>query len=218
MSQPIITEKELLAALHARYAAKQFAPDRPIPDATWAALEETLVQTQSAFGLQPWKFLVIDSPELRHRLRPFSWDQSAVTDASKFVVFLARKHTNAADVGHYLDRIAQVRKVTPESLDGFRERILETLGASAASQKIGDWAARQLYIGLGQFTTAAALLGVDTCPIEGIEPEKYDAILELEGTPFTTVFTVAAGYGLPTDKYASLPKVRFPLSEVLEHR
>ncbi|MDR2845590.1 MAG: NAD(P)H-dependent oxidoreductase [Puniceicoccales bacterium] len=217
MSTPI-TEQQLLNALHTRYATKQFDPQRKIPASTWAALEETLVQTQSAFGVQPWKFLVIDTPALRAALRPHSWDQSAVTDADKFVVFLARRHTDATDVDHYLARIAAVRQIAPESLASFKSVIVETLSARAATGKLTEWAARQLYIGLGQFTTAAALLGVDTCPIEGIEPEKYDEILNLRGTPFTTIFTVAAGYHSTADKYATLPKVRFPLAEVLEHR
>jgi nitroreductase len=216
--KPTLNDQQLLTALKTRFATKQFDPARKIPDTTWAALEETLVLTQSAFGAQPWKFLVIDAPELRKKLRPFSWDQSAVTDAAKFVVFLARKHTRDTDVDHYLARIAEVRGVTPQSLAKFREVILETLNARTKSRKVKEWAARQLYIGLGQFTTAAALLGVDTCPIEGIEPAKYDEILNLENTPFTTIFTVAAGYALPTDKYATLPKVRFPLAEVIEHR
>lgn len=216
--KPTINEQQLLTVLRDRFATKQFDPARCIPNTTWSALEETLVLTQSAFGAQPWKFLVIDTPELRKELRPHTWDQSAVTNASKFIVFLARKSTRETDVDHYLARIAEVRGVTLESLAKFREVILETVKAHSESHKIKEWAIRQLYIGLGQFTTAAALLGVDTCPIEGLDPRKYDEILHLRNTPFTAVFTIAAGYALPTDKYATLAKVRFPLSKVIEHR
>jgi nitroreductase len=214
---PVLSEAVLLGALKTRYATKLFDPQRKIPEPAWAALEETLVLSQSAFGAQPWKFLVADSPEIRARLRPHTWDQPAVTDASKFVIFLARKKTAAADIEHYLARIAEVRGVAAQSLDGFKTVILEKLGACAAAGKLADWAARQLYIALGQFTTAAALLGVDTCPIEGLEPQKYDEILQLGETPFTTVLTVAAGYHTEADKYASLPKVRFPLDESVAH-
>jgi nitroreductase len=216
--QSTLSEQQLTASLKARFATKRFDPARQIPPATWAALEETLVLTQSAFGLQPWKFLIIDTPELRSQLRPHTWDQSAVTDASKFIVFLARKHTREGDVEHYLARIAEVRGVSLESLGRFRGVMLETLKARTESHKIKEWAARQLYIGLGQFTTAAALLGVDTCPIEGLEPRKYDEILGLSNTPFTAIFTVAAGYALPDDEYGKLAKVRFPIGEVIEHR
>ncbi|MDR3228721.1 MAG: NAD(P)H-dependent oxidoreductase [Puniceicoccales bacterium] len=214
---PVLSESALLGTLKTRYATKLFDPQRKIPEPTWTALEETLVLSQSAFGAQPWKFLVVDSPKIRARLRPHTWDQPAVTDASKFVVFLARKATSSVDIAHYLARIAEVRGVTTQSLKGFNEVILETLSERALNGKLTDWAARQLYIALGQFTTAAALLGVDTCPIEGLEPKKYDEILQLGDTSFTTVLTVAAGYRLETDKYASLAKVRFPLAEVVQH-
>jgi nitroreductase len=74
-----------------------------------------------------------------------------------------------------------------------------------------------VYIALGQFMAAAAVLGVDACPMEGLEPSAYDSILGLEGTGYSTVVVCAAGYRAADDKYASLPKVRFPTSEVVQH-
>jgi nitroreductase len=76
---------------------------------------------------------------------------------------------------------------------------------------------RQAYIALGEFMTAAALLGVDTCPMEGLEPAGYDGILGLSGQGYGTVCACAAGYRAPDDKYASLPKVRFKPDDVLVH-
>jgi nitroreductase len=214
---PVLTEVALLGTLKTRYATKLFDPQRKIPAPTWAALEETLVLSQSAFGAQPWKFLVVDSQKIRTRLRPHTWDQPAVTDASKFVAFLARKATCSVDIAHYLARIAEVRGITIQSLKGFNDVILETLSERALDGKLTDWAARQLYIALGQFTTAAALLGVDTCPIEGLDPKKYNEVLQLGDSPFTAVLTVAAGYRSEMDKYAALAKVRFPLAEIVQH-
>jgi len=88
----------LLAALHLRYATKVFDSSRSIEPTTWSALEEALVLTPSTYGLQPWEFLVIDDPTLRADLRPFSWNQSQITDASHLVVFLARRTITAADL------------------------------------------------------------------------------------------------------------------------
>ena len=81
-----------------------------------------------------------------------------------------------------------------------------------------EWAARQAYIALGQFMAAAALLGLDTCPMEGLDPKKYDEILGLEATPFRTVVACPVGYRAEADKYASLAKVRFPVEELVEIR
>jgi len=78
-----------------------------------------------------------------------------------------------------------------------------------------DWAARQAYIALGNFLTSAALLGIDACPMEGIEPEKYNEILGLNEQGLSAVVVAAAGYRAPDDTYAALKKVRFPKEEVL---
>jgi len=78
-----------------------------------------------------------------------------------------------------------------------------------------SWASNQAYIALGNFLTSAALLGIDACPLEGIEPVKYDDILGLNQQGLHTVVAAAAGYRARTDNYASAKKVRFPKTEVL---
>jgi len=86
------------------------------------------------------------------------------------------------------------------------------------SAVIGAWAVNQVYIALGTFMTAAALLGVDTCPIEGFSPPDYDRLLGLDDSPYRTAVVCAAGYRDHEDKYASLAKVRYPASELIETR
>jgi len=81
---------------------------------------------------------------------------------------------------------------------------------------INQWAARQVYIALGNFMTSAAVLGIDTCPLEGIEPAGYNTVLNIDTKEFTTVVACAAGYRSESDKYAALKKVRFPKSEVIK--
>jgi nitroreductase len=80
---------------------------------------------------------------------------------------------------------------------------------------VNEWAARQVYIALGNFMTSAAMLGIDTCPMEGIQPEKYDEVLGLEKLGLATAVACPAGYRLATDKYAALPKVRFRNEDVI---
>jgi nitroreductase len=86
----------------------------------------------------------------------------------------------------------------------------------ARSFNVNEWATRQTYIALGNFMTSAALLGVDTCPMEGIEPVNYDKALNLHETGYTTVVACAAGYRAEDDKYADLAKVRFAKSDVIQ--
>ncbi|MEX1315641.1 MAG: NAD(P)H-dependent oxidoreductase [Synechococcaceae cyanobacterium] len=209
---------DLLSALRWRYATKAFDPGRRIPAGTWAALERSLVLSPSSYGLQPWRFLVIDDPALRAELRPHSWNQSQITDASHLVVFLAQRAITEADLDRLIAATAAARGVPAEQLTGYRELMLKDLVHGPRSERIGSWASNQVYIALGTFMTAAALLEVDTCPIEGFSPADYDRILDLENTPYRSAVVCAAGYRSADDKYADLAKVRYPAAELIEHR
>ncbi|MBD1887172.1 NAD(P)H-dependent oxidoreductase [Microcoleus vaginatus] len=211
-----ITTTDLLENLKWRYATKQFDPAKTIAPEIWTALEDALVLTPSSYGLQPWKFLIITSSELKEQLKPLSWNQSQVTDCSHYVVFAIKKNLTAEDVDRFMARTVELRGGTVEAMAGYRNLIVSDLVDGARSFNINQWSTRQTYIALGNFMTCAALLGVDTCPMEGIEPVNYDRLLGLSAKGFTTVVACAAGYRSEADKYASLAKVRFPKSEILE--
>jgi nitroreductase len=210
-----MTPAELLAALNWRYATKVFDSTKKIPDDTWAALEESLVLTPSSYGLQPWKFIIIQDKDLREELIGHSWRQRQVADCSHLVVMATKRAMSEVEIDANLMRIAEVRGGTPDSLVGFRKMLTGTLEQGYMTT---EWAKMQAYIALGQFMAAAALLGVDTCPMEGFVPAKYDEVLDLEAQGFTTAVLCPAGYRHPDDRYASLPKVRFKSSDVIEHR
>jgi nitroreductase len=213
-----IASSQLLDALKWRYATKAFDPARKIAPELWAALEASLVLTPSSFGIQPWKFQIITDAALREKLVPVSWGQTQPKDCSHFVVFTVKKGLGEPEINRYMARTAEVRGITTESLAPFKNVIMGSLGKAAAAGALDTWQTHQLYIALGQFMAAAALLGVDTCPMEGIEPAKYDEILGLDGTGYATVVACAAGYRSAADKYAALPKVRFNAGDVIVHR
>ncbi|MCF3649041.1 NAD(P)H-dependent oxidoreductase [Synoicihabitans lomoniglobus] len=205
-------------ALNWRYATKVFDASRSIDGATWQALEQALVLAPSSFGLQPWKFIVVRNSAIREKLVEASWGQTQPRDASHFVVFAVKENLGDDHLDRYMARTAEVRGVPMETLDGFRKVIAQSLEGARAEGRLDAWQTRQLYIALGQFMTAAALLGVDTCPMEGLVPARYDTALGLAGTGWKSVFACAAGYRSPDDKYATVPKVRFETHEVIEHR
>jgi nitroreductase len=211
---PVSTDT-LLAALHWRYAVKKFDPAKKIAAADWTALEQALVLSPSSVGLQPWKFIIVTDPAMKARLRPAAWDQSQVTDCSHFVVFTVRKDLGADHVDRHIHRMAEVRGVTAESLGKFRQMITGNLDKARAEARLDTWQSHQLYIALGQFMAGAAVVGVDTCPMEGFEPEKFDEILALKGTGFASVVCCAAGYRAADDKYATTKKVRFKPEDVI---
>lgn len=212
-----IPESQLLAALDWRYATKKFDPTKKIAAETWAALERSLVLTPSSFGLQPWKFIVVANPAIREQLLAASWKQSQVTDCSHHVVFAMRKGVDEAFVDKFFARQMEVRGDTAESLAGYRSMMTGFVKNITANGLLDQWATKQVYIALGQFMAAAAVLGVDACPMEGISPAAYDEALGLKGTDYATVVACAAGYRAADDKYATAAKVRFAASELIEH-
>jgi len=202
-------------ALHWRYATKKFDRARRIPAATWAALEEALVLAPSSFGLQPWKFVVVQDQATRERLSAAAWGQTQPLECSHYVVFAGRKGLDGGDIERFLARTAEVRRVPVASLKGFGD-VIAGFAENARKQGFLDaWCAKQTYIALGQFMAAAALLGVDACPMEGIDPARFDEILGLPALGYGALCACAAGYRAADDKYASLPKVRFRAQDVI---
>ena len=210
-----IDRKQLIGQLNWRYATKQFDPQRKISADEWAALEEALVLTPSSFGLQPWKFVVVTDPAIRERLVPASHGQRQVADASHLVVFAIKKDLCERDIDSHLSRISEVRGVPREALGQYREMMVGSLIKRLDETERNAWAARQVYIALGNFLTSAALLGIDACPMEGVDPAKYDEILGLKKHGLSTVVAAPAGYRAATDKSSQAKKVRFARDQVL---
>jgi nitroreductase len=215
MTNQPINSNQLLQALNWRYATKAFDPNRKIPAATWTALQEALVLSASSFGLQPYKFVVVNDPATRAKLMPHAWGQRQVVDASHFVVFAGRTAMTEAEIDRFLGRIIELRGGNREALAGYRQMMTGSLVGDAAKARIPHWAAHQAYIALGNLLTSAALLGVDACPMEGFVPAEFDKILGLSAQGYAAVVCCALGYRSADDKYATIPKVRFPATELI---
>jgi nitroreductase len=211
-----LTNSQLIEALNWRYATKYFDAAKKIPADTWQTLEQALVLTPTSYGLQPYKFLVINDPAKRAALLPHSWGQKQVVDASQFVVFTARTEMKVADVDRFIKRTADVRKLPDGAFNPYRDMMIGDLVNGPRSKVAHEWAARQAYIALGNLMTCAALLGVDACPMEGLVPAEYDKILNLAGSGYATVVACALGYRAASDKYASLAKVRYETGELVK--
>jgi nitroreductase len=207
--------QQLLQALEWRYATKVFDPTKIIPADVWAALEKTLVLTPTSYGLQPYQFLIVQDAAKRAALLPHSWGQKQVVDCSHFVVFTARTEMKEADVVKFIERTTEVRRIPPEKLVNYRDMILGDVVNGPRGKIAHEWAARQCYIALGNLMTAAAVLGVDACPMEGLVPAEYDKVLQLHGSGYATVVACALGYRAASDKNAGLAKVRYQTADLV---
>jgi nitroreductase len=213
-----LSSAQLLESLEWRYATKKFDPTKKIDAQTWSALEKVLMLTPSSYGLQPWKFIIVENSDLKEKLKAASWNQAQVTDCSHHVVFVIKEKMDEEHITKFIDQTAKIRGQDVSTLEGYKKMMIGDLVKGPRSEMIAEWAARQAYIALGNFMTAAAMLGVDTCPFEGIEPQKYDDILGLTGSGWKTVCACPSGFRAADDKYADALKVRFDAKDLIVHK
>lgn len=174
-----------------------------------------MVLAPSSFGLQPWLFIVITDSDIKAQLPAISWGQSQPKDCSHMVILASRRSLDEAYVDTFLDSVVKLRGGEVSKLNGYRSVMLTSI--EKQRDELLQWNTYQVYIALGQLMTAAAMLGVDTCPMEGIEKPAYDKLLGLEGSDYTTIVGCAVGYRHPEDKYAAARKVRFTSDDVVKH-
>lgn len=210
-----VNNEVILNQLNWRYACKKFDPTKKISDANLNTLLESMRLSASSYGLQPWKFILVQTPELRKQLLPLSWGQSPVTDASHFIVLTYKEKMDEQHIEKFIQKTAEVRNLDPQNLDGFKNVMIGDLVKGPRSEVINWWAQRQTYIAMGTFLTVAAMLEIDTLPMEGLDPVAYDKALELQGTGYKTVAAIACGYRAADDKYQNIKKVRFDLNDIL---
>lgn len=218
MDQPLLPTDATLAALHWRYATKKFDPARKLSAEDWSKLEQALLLAPSSWGLQPYKFVVVTDPALKAQLLPAAYGQAQITECSHLVVFAARTDVTDEDVEHFLARVTEVRGVERAHLDTYASMIKGDMVTGPRHAIAQEWATRQTYIALGQLMVVAALASIDICPMEGFSPDQFAEILGLTGSGYVPVVIAPVGHRAVDDGAASLPKVRFPAGELIEHR
>lgn len=213
-----VDNEVLFNQMNWRYACKKFDPTKTIREADWNILAETLRLSASSYGLQPWKFVIVQNPELRQQLLPLSWGQTPVTDASHFVVITYKEKMDEAYIAKFIEQTAKVRGIEASALEGYKKMMMGDLVNGPRSEVINWWAQRQSYIAMGSFLTTASLMEIDTLPMEGLDPAGYDKVLGLEGSGYKTVAAIACGYRSADDQYAHAKKVRFDLKDIVVYK
>ncbi len=212
----MLSHQQISNQLNWRYATKRFDPSRKITFRDWQLLADSLRLAPSSYGLQPWKFILVQTPELRQKLQTVSRNQTQVTDCSHYVVICFRRSLDENDIQKHISNIANVRNVSLDSLSEYKKGAITSLIHGPRAKSLDSWAQRQAYIAMGFLMMNAALMEIDTCPMEGIDPTAYEELLGLQGSPYGVVAAVAIGYRSPDDKYAQLKKVRFSHDQVFK--
>ena len=204
--------------LNWRYATKKFDATKKIRESDLNILLECLRLSASSYGLQPWKFIVVQNPEFRKQLFEVSWKQSPVIEASHFIVLTYKENMDETFVDKHVAKMAQTHSSTVEAFAGFKSAIMGDLVSGPRSSTVNSWAQRQTYIAMGTFLTTAAMMEIDALPMEGLNPTEYDRILGLNGTGFKTVAAIACGYRSTEDRFQNNKKVRFDAKDVIEFK
>jgi nitroreductase len=205
--------KSILEALNWRYATDKFL-DTTIPEDILKTIIEAARLAPSSMNFQPWKYISIQSPEIRNQIFEAGGKQEAI-NAPTLLVLTIPNILTAENVNNVVLAAAKVRNADPSTLEGYRN-MLQGFVDRTTPEKFFDWSRRQAYISLGMLLLAAAQLEVDAAPMEGFDAPKVTEILGLKD--YTAVTLIGLGYRSPEDDHQSWPKVRFDMEEILEVR
>lgn len=190
-----------------RYATKKFDATKKISATDLETLKEAIRLSTSSYGLQPYKVFIIENPEIREQLKPASWNQSQITEASHLIVFANYVSLDETILDDYINRISETREIEVENLKGYgdfmKSKILEL-----TPEKQAIWTSKQTYLALGNLLNAAAELAIDVTPMEGFEPEKYNDILQLSAQNLNASLVATIGYRHEEDANQHVKKVR----------
>ncbi|WP_198029683.1 NAD(P)H-dependent oxidoreductase [Bacillus sp. J33] len=211
-----------MSAYHFRHATKEFDPNKKIPEEDFRFILETGRLSPSSFGFEPWRFVVVQNEELREKIKNTAWGAfGKLPEASHFVLILARTKKDTRYDSEYLqDHFKNKLGMPDEFLEKYLQRIEEfqksDFNLLEGERALFDWACRQSYIALGNMMTAAAQIGIDSCPIEGFDIPKMNQLLEREGLlengSFGLSVMAAFGYRLKEPR----EKTRRPFDDVVK--
>ncbi len=214
--------QDIKKALLFRHAAKDFDQSKKISDEDFQTIIESAQLSPSSYGFEPWKFLIIQNPEIREKLREQAWGgQNQIPHSSHLVVILARRGQQLLPEGDYIQSTMRDMQQLPENIIEMKtQKYGETIDRDfmlKTDREKFDWAKRQTYIPLANMMTVAALLQIDSCPMEGFNESAIDKVLERECDvdldQFGISVMVAFGYRTAEPR----PKTRHHNEDVIQY-
>lgn len=196
-----------------RYATKKFDASLKVDEVLIKQLTETFNLVPTSYGLQPVRLMVISNEDIKNRLVEKCYGQRQVADCSHLLVF-ATVFVDEAYIESYFNLIKEIRNTADDILTPFKKQMLHSFSAMDAAQN-ETWAKHQAYIALGMVMSACAALKIDSCPMEGFIPSEVDSLLDLEVKGLKSCLLLPVGYRAKDDMFATMEKVRKPLSEVV---
>ena len=205
-------KNEFMDAMNFRHACKIFDENKKISDENLRFILEAGRKSPSSFGMEAWKFLVVTNEELKAKLQAACWNQIQVTSSSHLVIILAGIDSAKVESGEVKKRFSR-REMKQETLDMYMGLYSSHLKQTLSSdENIYAWTVKQAYIAAGNMMTAAAFVGVDSCPIEGFDKNQIEEILQLDASKFQLALVLPFGYRINPQS----EQVRLGFDEVVE--
>jgi nitroreductase len=196
-----------------RYATKKFDSTKKISTEDLNTLKEAIRLSSSSFGLQPYKVIIVENPELRTQLQASSWGQSQIVEASHLLVFASKTDVSPEYVDGYLQNIATTRGLSLEDVNPYGDYMKGFL-ANVPADVMPIWTSKQTYLALGNLLNAAAELKIDVTPMEGFVPAQYNEILGLTELGLNASLVATIGYRSEEDASQHYAKVRISNEEL----
>jgi len=207
-------KNSFIDALNWRYATKKFDSAKKISEKDLNELLESARLSASSFGLQPWKFVVVEDKNLREKLKGEGFGQPQITDASHLIVLCSIRNLDEKYIKKYIEHVAKIRGISVDALKG-SEDMMVGFAKQLGKQAMLEWTKKQTYIALGTLLSACALKKIDASPMEGFNPEKFDEILGLEKLGLASTVLCAVGYRSEKDETQHYKKVRFEMKDIV---
>jgi nitroreductase len=204
----------ILEKLQWRYAVKKFDTTKLLSNEQVQVLKEAFNLTATSYGLQPVKLLVLQNKEIQKELVAHSWNQPQVLEASHLLVICIPKSYTSNEVQKYFELVQKIRN-TPDAIINPFKKFLTAEIEKKTQDELLVWNKNQAYLALGNLLTVCAIENIDSCPMEGFVPEKYDEILQLDAQNLTSVLVLPVGFRAEDDYMKDLKKVRKNIEEVI---
>ena len=204
----------ILDALEWRYAVKKFDDKASLTEQQILEVKKVFNLSASSYGLQPYKMIVVQNPELKEKLVPASFGQQQISQSAAILVFAVRTDFGMDYIDQFFKDMSTKRQIPLENLERYKNFINGSF-ANKSEDEISSWATKQVYLTMGHMLASLAALQIDACPMEGLDPQAYDKILDLDAKHLKTIIAMPIGVRAPDDASATALKVRKDLSDII---
>ena len=202
----------IIDSLKWRYAVKKFDTNKNLSEIQIETLKEAFNLTATSYGLQPLKLVIIKNKKIQEKLLPFSWNQQQILQASHLLVICVKDNYTTKEVENYFNLVQKIRNTPDEVINPFKKFLTAEI-AKKTQEELYVSNKNQAYIALGNLLTVCASQEIDSCPMEGFTPDKYDEILDLTKNNLKSVLVLPVGFRASDDYMKDLTKVRKNISD-----